>query len=82
METLVGVGGLKCPQIDKQINVIYCRKDWWTSGRRVSDVESLQFYWEGDGQQIESYFYWHNDSIPTDFTKDYIMYNYNGKRVT
>ena len=59
----------------------YCRKDWWTSGRRVSDVESLQFYWEGDGQQIESYFYWHNDSIPTDFTKDYIMYNYNGKKL-
>lgn len=53
------------------------RMDWWTSGRRVS-AESLLFYWEGDGKQIESYFYWHNDSIPADLDKTYILYNYNG----
>ncbi len=46
----------------------------------MSDADSLQFYWEGDGQHIESYFYWHNDSIPTDFNKDFILYNFNGTK--
>ena len=40
--------------------------------------ESMEFYWEGDGTKIESYFFWHNSSVPEDITKDFIMYHYDG----
>ena len=45
----------------------------------ASDKESMEFYWEGDGSKIESYFYWQDPSIPEDMTKNFIMYNYNGQ---
>lgn len=38
----------------------------------------MSFYWEGDGHLIESYFYWHNTSIPKDTSKGVLLYNFNG----
>ena len=57
---------------------IHVRLIWWTSGQRVAP-DSAEFYWEGDGNKIESFFYWHNDSIPQDSTKDFIQYYFDGK---
>ncbi len=54
------------------------RQDWWTSGKRLTD-SSLEFFWEGDGNKIEAYHYWLNDSHLSDLTKHFVIYNFDGK---
>ena len=44
---------------------------------RVRDT--LEFYWEGDGTDVESYMYWHNTSIPQDQSKNFIQYYFDGE---
>ena len=51
---------------------------WFTSGRRSAD-DPLKFYWAGDGETIESFQYWLDDTERGVEGLDIIVYKFQGR---
>lgn len=53
------------------------KKTWWSSGLR-KEAGKQEFFWEGDGTSIESFYFWINSSIPGQENLDHILYYFDG----